>query len=80
MLRFLRKEGIESCVICSESDEHLVQCKDEESWLYRAATIRQYRQSLDLSNGERDFPQSTGPRSRGGGHVPPPTIFRIMKI
>ena len=58
MFRFLRKEGIESCVICSESDEHLVQCKDEESWLYRAAAIKQHRQILDLSNDERDFPQS----------------------
>ena len=60
MIRFLRKEGIESCVICSESDEHLVQCKDEESWarLYHAAVIRQHRQIFDLSTGERDFPQS----------------------
>ena len=60
MIRVLRKEGMESCVICSENDEHLVQCKDEESWarLYRAAAIRQHRQILDLSTGERDLPQS----------------------
>ena len=45
-------------IICSESDEHLVQCKDEESWLYRAAAIRQHGQILDLSTDERDFPQS----------------------
>ena len=65
----LRKEGIESCVICSESDEHLVQCKDDESWtrVYRTSAIRQHRQILDLSTGERDFPQSKGPRSRGTG-------------
>ena len=60
MIRFLRKEGMESCVTCSESNEHLVQRKDEESWarLYRAAAIRQHRQIFDLSAGERDFPQS----------------------
>ena len=59
MIRFLRKKVIESCVIFSESDEHLVQCEGEESWakLYRAAAIRQHRQILDLSTGERDFPQ-----------------------
>ena len=45
-------------IICSESDEYLVQCKDEESWLYRAAAIRQHGQILDLLTDERDFPQS----------------------
>ena len=60
MIRFLGKEGIENCVICSESDDHLVQCKDEESWarLHHAAAIRLHRQIFDLSTGERDFPQS----------------------
>ena len=75
MIRFLRKEGIESCVICSESDDHLVQCKDEESWtrLYHAAAIRQHRQIFDLSTGERDSLNRRDPGAGGreGTCLPP---------
>ena len=51
---------MECCVICSESDESLMQCKDTETWarFYRVAVIKQHRQILDLSTGEQDFPQS----------------------
>ena len=50
----------ECCVICSESDGRLMQCKDAESWarFYRVGLIKQHRQILDLSTGEQDFPQS----------------------
>ena len=51
---------MECCVICSDSDGSLMQCKDAESWasFYRAAVIKQHRQILGLSTGEQDFPQS----------------------
>ena len=51
---------MECCVICSESDGSLMQCKDAESWarFHHAAVIKQHRQILDLSKGEQDFPQS----------------------
>ena len=54
------KEGIESCVICSESDASLMQRKNAESWarLYRTAAIKQYHHILDLSTAEQNFSQS----------------------
>ena len=47
-------------MICSKSDGRLMQCKDAESWarFYRVGLIKQRRQILDLSTGEKDFPQS----------------------
>ena len=54
------KEGIESCVICSESDASLMQRKNAESLarLYRVAAIKQHHHILDLSTAEQDFSQS----------------------
>ena len=36
---------MECCVICSESDGGLVQCKDAQWWVrfYRVAVIKQHR-------------------------------------